>query len=1565
MAVDLGSINSSMELRLDKFEASVTKALQGFYKLQMGTVDSSKLMDKSIFTAVENISKEMRIWELSNGSTQSSMSKLESKASGLKAQIALLDDEIKKSNTTMEEIENQFGKNSKEVDVYKSHLLDLKVKQAELTSEFKKTTTEAVTLTGRIKLLSEEYEKNREKMLFLTKTGESFKSLGSELTMKVTAPIVGLGVAAAKTSIDFEAEMSKVKAISGAVGDDFTLLNKQAIQLGADTVFSASEAAEGMENLASAGFNVNEIYSAMPGMLSLAASGDIEIADAADIASSALRGFGLEATQSGHVADVLAKAAADTNAQVTDMGYALKYAAAPAHALGLSLEETAAAVGIMSNAGIKGEQAGTTLRGALTRLTNPSDDAAKKMAQLGFNAFDSQGKMKSLAVMIGELQDKTKGLTDQQKQQAIAEIFGQESMSGMLVLMGQGKDKIQELTNSFKNSNGAAEDMAKIMQDNVKGALEQMKGSVETAGIQLGNALAPAIKDVAGGIKDLADGFAQLNPETQATIAKVLTLTAVAGPAIFATGTLAGSLGNIISAGKAIGSLFGTTTLAAEALGAAGTAAAPGVTAFGTAIAGASFPILPVVAGIGMLTAAGVALAVNLNQDCVPAVDLFGEHIKKAANDSSYLSSKTGAVVKEVDKDMTTISDTTKKAITAYIDLDKKAGTSLLSLKANNAKLTGDISDDMKKNIVEDSKKIAQDLKKSTDAMSSQIISGLNKRASEAEGTFSEFFKNAKGISTKEQADILKKTQDGYKNQEKTAQDAKDKINAIYQKAADEHRALTNDELNDIQKLQEQMKQQAINTLTQSELEQKAIYEGIKNSATTLSTEQASEVVKNSAAQRDKTIAAAEDQAKKVEAEWVYQRDVTKSISEDQAKTLIAEAERQKKESIAKAKEQHQAVVDEVGKQCTDVSKKIDEKSGEIKTAWQTLIDWFDQHVIHPKVQVDSNLKDNSKGQYTTGGADDGYASGTESATRGWHLVGENGPEILWFNGGETVSTANETKSMFNNVSSGAAYEYGSDFTKGYANGINDNTGKITEAASNVANSIYKLLHFSVPDEGPLSDADTYGTDFMQLIADTIDQNSDKPADAVKKVAQLVSDKVQSMKDTLKSDAQSLNAELTQLNKEEEVALRGLKGSQRNAVKDEYDAKEQAVKDQIQLRKNQADKEIAEIKRIGNANKDELKEEIEAKKEFVQKVDNLEDSLKDALKQKYKEAEQAQEDALNEELNNLDTWKDESEKRINSVYDTKIKAIEDAANVQIDALQDEIDALDNQQKLQDRADQDKEELMNIGKLQDAIKYEHNGFNKAELQKQLDQAEADRSKRLAELAIQDKKTELEQEMTDIKNAAEAKKDLLEEQRQNELSNLTNIYNSEKNSLNKRLENVKKFYEKKLGDANIEAEAEKLIMDNNQKAIIELLHTYEPQYEAAGKSLGERLAAGFQPQFDKISSMIDGLAARLSALSDSATGSSFLSDIGTESVNWYASGAIFNRPSIIGVGDDGGEAVIPIAKLSGILRDTLKDLSVGSSGVINSNVVINSPIAKSPAEERRAYETITRKLAFNMR
>lgn len=307
----------------------------------------------------------------------------------------------------------------------------------------------------------------------------------------------GVSIAAIKAGSDFESQMSRVQAISGATGSEFDKLKDQAIQLGADTAFSSSQAAEGMENLAAAGFTTSEIMDAMPGLLDLAAASGEDLATSSDIAASTLRGFGLEAADAAHVADVLAANANKTNSSVVDTGEAMKYVAPLARAAGLSLEETAAAIGIMANAGIQGSQAGTTLRGAISRLSKPTKQMSECMADLGISFYDSEGNMKSLAEQTRMMEEATAGMTDEQRNNVLVTLYGQEALSGMLALMNEGDGALLELTHAYETCDGSAKAAAETMQDNLAGALDQLGGSAETLGIVFYESVSENLKETA------------------------------------------------------------------------------------------------------------------------------------------------------------------------------------------------------------------------------------------------------------------------------------------------------------------------------------------------------------------------------------------------------------------------------------------------------------------------------------------------------------------------------------------------------------------------------------------------------------------------------------------------------------------------------------------------------------------------------------------------------------------------------------------------------------------------------------------------------------------------------------------------------------------------------------------------------------------------------------------------------------------------------------------------------------------------------------------------------------
>ena len=353
------------------------------------------------------------------------------------------------------------------------------------------------------------------------KIGKAISKIGSIASkgLKVAATAVtgtatalgGVATAAIKVGSDFEAQMSRVQAISGATGKELEELRSQAVELGADTSFSASEAAQGMENLAAAGFETNEIMDAMPGLLDLAAASGEDLASSSDIAASTLRGFGLAASEAGHVADVLAENANRTNSSVADTGEAMKYIAPLARAAGISMEETAAAIGIMANAGIQGSQAGTTLRGALSRLSKPTADMQQAMNELGIEFYDSEGKMLSLADQVGILKSAMEGMTDEQKNNYLVTLYGQEALSGMLALINEGPDSLASLTAAYEECDGSAQTAAATMQDNLKGAVEELSGSAESLGIVFYDSVAGSLKEAAQSatesVNNITDAF--------------------------------------------------------------------------------------------------------------------------------------------------------------------------------------------------------------------------------------------------------------------------------------------------------------------------------------------------------------------------------------------------------------------------------------------------------------------------------------------------------------------------------------------------------------------------------------------------------------------------------------------------------------------------------------------------------------------------------------------------------------------------------------------------------------------------------------------------------------------------------------------------------------------------------------------------------------------------------------------------------------------------------------------------------------------------------------------------
>jgi len=391
------------------------------------------------------------------------------------------------------------------------------------------------------------------------KSLKAFKDVGKRMAIAGAAMGVALG-GVVKIAGDFEKSMSRVRALSGANTTEFNSLSQAARDLGKSTVFSASEAAEGMSYLAMAGYNTSEIIAAMPGLLDGAAAGQLELGRTADITSNILSGFGIEANKTNEVMDVLTATFTSSNTTMEELGDTMKFVAPVAKAAGISLEQTAAAAGIMANAGIKGGMAGRQLRSMIVRLIAPPKDAADAINELGLSITDEAGKMRPLADIITQTKVAMEGMSDSQKTAMAASIAGREAVSGFLSLLGAGGPAIANYTKELENSAGVAKKIAAVQTDNLGGSFVKLKSALMEAAIAIGTALIPAIRSLVDLVKGWVDWFNKLSEPTKAIIAKIAALTAVlllvVGPLLFIIGSIPVILAGIGAVTAVIGAII-------------------------------------------------------------------------------------------------------------------------------------------------------------------------------------------------------------------------------------------------------------------------------------------------------------------------------------------------------------------------------------------------------------------------------------------------------------------------------------------------------------------------------------------------------------------------------------------------------------------------------------------------------------------------------------------------------------------------------------------------------------------------------------------------------------------------------------------------------------------------------------------------------------------------------------------------------------------------------------------------------------------------------------------------
>lgn len=546
MAANIKGITIEIDGKTDK----LSKALSNVNKDIKSTNTALKDVNKLLKVDPTNITLLKQKQELLNTAITDTKAKLNTEKEALK--------QLKAADQTPENIKNQ-QELEREIAATEQSLKALKKESKEFGSVFKQVMEEASSKVAAV--------------------GEKLTDAGKNM-LPVTGAIAAVGTAAVKTTADFDSSMSQVAAISGAAGDDFDDLRNKAREMGATTKFSASEAADAMNYMAMAGWKTEDMIGGIDGILNLAAASGEELATTSDIVTDALTAFGLSAQDAGHFADVLAATSSNANTNVSMMGETFKYCAPAAGALGYSIEDVSLAIGLMGNSGIKASQAGTSLNNLFTRMAKPTKESAAAMERLGVSLADDDGRMYSFREIMDQLRssfgqinmpidefnnqvaeldayladgtitqkkydDALEELTMQaygaegaEKARAAAMLAGKTGMSGLLAIVNASSEDYEKLAGSIEGAEGAAQEMADIMQDNLNGEMTKLKSAIEELMISFGDMLMPTIREIVGYIQDTVNWLNSLDEETRAIIIVIALVLAAIGPVLIIIGKI-------------------------------------------------------------------------------------------------------------------------------------------------------------------------------------------------------------------------------------------------------------------------------------------------------------------------------------------------------------------------------------------------------------------------------------------------------------------------------------------------------------------------------------------------------------------------------------------------------------------------------------------------------------------------------------------------------------------------------------------------------------------------------------------------------------------------------------------------------------------------------------------------------------------------------------------------------------------------------------------------------------------------------------------------------------------
>ncbi|MHA2891265.1 phage tail tape measure protein [Bacillus cereus] len=767
---------------------------------------------------------------------------------------------------------------------------------------------------------------------------------------------IGRGLKSAVTeSMNFEQQMANIKAVSGSTGEEMKKLSESAINMGETTKYSSVQAGQGIEELIKAGVSLTDIINGgLEGALNLATAGELELGEAAEIASTALNAFKADHLSVADAANILSGAANASATDVRELKYGLAASSAVAAGAGMTFKDTATTLAVFAQNGLKGSDAGTSLKTMLMRLNPSTKEAYNKMKDLGlitYNAqagfdflvkngiqpasrnvgdievalekyvmktegvkkwndkcdttfrelatssaflsskfYDQQGHIQSLENISGTLHESMKDLTDQQRSMALETLFGSDAVRGATILFKEGAKGVNEMWDSM--SKVTAADVATTKIDTLQGRITLLDSAFSTMKKTIGDALAPVVSAFVAGLQKLVDGFNALPGPIQKAIAITGGIVLALTAIATVIGVVLAAVGMVVSGIGALGVALGTL---ATSLGIAGGVA--GLLAAALGPVAIALGVVAAVVGVGVLAYKAYQKA---TEDSIASVDRF------ATNTEGKVSSST------------------KKVLGEYFKLSDGIRQKLTEIRLNHEVIT----EEQSQKLIGQYDKLANTIIEKTNARQQKEIEGLKK-----------FFADSYVLTAEEENKRIEQLNQHYEQEKLKTQEKENKIKEILQTAARENRELTTSERISLQALQDEMDRVAVEHMSKNQMEQKVILENMRVQASEISARQAAEVVENSAKARDKVIEDAKKTRDEKIAEAIRQRDENKTITADEANAIIAEAKRQYDSTVSTARDKHKEIVSEAKSQAGEHANQVDWETGQIKSKYQVMKD--------------------------------------------------------------------------------------------------------------------------------------------------------------------------------------------------------------------------------------------------------------------------------------------------------------------------------------------------------------------------------------------------------------------------------------------------------------------------------------------------------------------------------------------------------------------------------------------------------------------------------------------------